>query len=58
MENGISEKDMEKNGSILLTEEDLNLFSKGQVSERIKTLWNLSFNELEEVINNNYYRKI
>ena len=49
---------LEKNSVILLTEEDLKEYNSGSVSERVKDLWNLTYLELVEIINNNSYKTI
>lgn len=49
---------MEKNGTINLTSEDLESFYKGEVSDRILQLWNLTYQELEEIVNSNNYIEI
>jgi hypothetical protein len=46
---------LEKQGKVVLTDEDLNLYNKGQVSERIKETWGLSFSDLEEVVASHSY---
>lgn len=47
-----------KNGSILLTDEDMKEYREGQVSERIRQTWGLSFDELKHLIENNNYEDI
>jgi hypothetical protein len=49
---------MEKNGTILLTEEDLAEFREGGVSQRVKETWNLSYDDLKKIIENNNYKVI
>lgn len=41
---------LEKNGSIVLTEEDKKEYNEGKVSKRIKDTWGLSFTELKAVV--------
>jgi hypothetical protein len=49
---------MEKNGNILLTEEDLDKFRQGIVSDRVRDTWNLSYEDLKKYIENNNYKVI
>lgn len=49
---------MEKNGSILLTEADLDEFRKGNVSNRVRETWDLSYEDLKQYIENNNYKVI
>lgn len=42
---------MEKSGNIVLTQEDLIAFQAGTVSDRIKGLWDLTFEGLQSKIN-------
>ena len=46
---------LEKSGIIVLTEEDLEEYNSGSVSERIKSLWNLSFDELRDIVLSNSF---
>jgi len=41
---------LEKNSSIALTEKDIEEFNAGNVSERVSSLWGLSYEELKEII--------
>jgi len=43
---------LEKTGTIRLTSEDLIQAEKGIVSQRVKDTWNLSHEQLQEVIQN------
>lgn len=46
-------------GTILLTEQDLEVYRTGALSQRIKELWpDLTFEELRQVIQNNNYKVI
>jgi len=49
---------MEKNGCILLTEEDLREYNLGSVSDRVTQLWGLSLQQLKEVIDSGSYEKL
>lgn len=49
---------MDKDGTILLTDEDLDEFRKGTVSGRVKETWNLSYEDLKTIIENNNYKVI
>lgn len=49
---------MEKSGKISLTQEDLDSFFAGQVSERVKSIWGISYEELKNFIDTNFYEKI
>lgn len=49
---------MEKNGTILLTEEDLDEFKTGTVSQRVKETWDLSYDDLKKIIENKNYKVI
>lgn len=46
---------LEKNGSITLTDRDLQCYYDGYVSERVSREWGLSLDELHEVIKANNY---
>jgi hypothetical protein len=46
---------LEKNSQITLTQEDLDLYNQGSVSDRLQQLWSLSFDELRDLIKNNQY---
>jgi hypothetical protein len=48
---------LEKNGTIVLTQEDLEAYNQGLVSDRLKQLWQLSFEELQTIVNNANYVK-
>jgi hypothetical protein len=49
---------IEKNGSILLTEEDLQEYRDGKVSARVYDLWQLSYEQLKEIVEHNNYKVI
>ena len=49
---------LEKNSTIALTEDDLKEYNLGNVSERVSSLWNLTYPELTEIISNNSYTKL
>lgn len=44
---------MEKNGSITLTPDDLACYNAGSVSDRLKALWGLSFEDLHKLFSEN-----
>lgn len=46
---------IEKNSCINLTEEDVSLYNKGLVSDRLKSLWNLDLDSLREIIESHNY---
>lgn len=46
---------MEKSGKVTMTEEELVDLQKGKVSERLEKAWDLSYNELCEVVKNKLY---
>lgn len=49
---------MEKNGTISLTEDDLNEYTSGNVSKRIQDNWGLTYEELKEIILAKSYIKL
>ena len=49
---------LEKNGTMHLTDLDLSLVKSGSVSERVKSTWDLSLEQLQEIVNKNEYVKI
>ena len=46
---------LEKSGSIVLTKEDLDDLRLGLVSERVKSSWGLTLEQLQEIVRNNDY---
>jgi hypothetical protein len=46
---------LEKQGMVVLTDEDLEQYNRGQVSDRVKQTWDLSFNDLKEVVETKQY---
>ena len=46
---------IEKSGRILLLEEDIDEFQKGQVSQRVFTNWGLTLEELSSIIQSQHY---
>jgi hypothetical protein len=46
---------LEKQGKVVLTDEDLEQYNKGQVSSRIQETWGLSLADLEEIIASRSY---
>ena len=49
---------MEKNGSIVLTKEDMDLYNAGIVSDRLRDNWNLDLNALRAIVNSNNYNTV
>lgn len=46
---------LEKQGKVVLTDEDLEEYNKGSVSDRIKRTWDLSLDDLKDVIETQQY---
>jgi hypothetical protein len=46
---------LEKNGSIKLTEEDLLLVKQGSVPDRVASTWDVTSEQLQEVVKTNDY---
>lgn len=46
---------MQKSGLVTMTEEDLEEFHNGNVSDRLAETWNLTYNELREVVESQQY---
>lgn len=46
---------LEKSGSIVLTKEDLDDLRLNLVSERVKSSWGLTLEQLQEIVRNNDY---
>lgn len=62
METSISNADsdkavqlLEKSGNVVLTKDDLILFSQGEVSPRLQETWGLTLEELKSIIHGNSY---
>lgn len=49
---------LEKSGSIVLTEGDLNDLRLGLVSDRVKSAWGLTLEQLQEIVKNKDYTVI
>lgn len=49
---------MIKSGSLLLTNEDLQEYYQGRVSQRLKDSWGLTLEDLQKYIQNNNYEVI
>jgi hypothetical protein len=49
---------LEKNGSIVLTQDDINQYNAGIVSERVKQTWGLTFEQLQEIIESKQFTKV
>lgn len=41
---------MEKDGKIVLTQDDMDQYNQGEVSSRVKETWNITFSELKAAI--------
>ena len=41
---------LEKNSSIVLTEEEIRLYNAGIVSERLKEVWGLNLSDLSKLV--------
>ncbi len=46
---------LEKSGTITLTDEDIYELQNLKVSERVRSNWNLSLEELQEIVASNSY---
>jgi len=46
---------LEKSGSIVLTQNDLDKYRREEVSDRVKQTWGLTLVQLQEVIETNNY---
>lgn len=46
---------LEKQGKVVLTDEDLEQYNKGQVSPRVKETWDFSLDDLKDVIASKQY---
>lgn len=46
---------LEKCGNILLTEEDMDMYNAGIVSDRIQNLWGFSLDDLRNAIENKQF---
>lgn len=46
---------LEKSGTIQLTQSDLDLFYKGEISDRVKQTWGFTLEQLRQVIENKDY---
>lgn len=46
---------LEKSGNVVLTKDDLILFSQGEVSPRLQETWGLTLEELKSIIHGNSY---
>ncbi|MNK09942.1 hypothetical protein D3C87_279510 [compost metagenome] len=46
---------LEKQGKVVLTDQDLQEYNKGSVSDRVKRTWDLSLDELREVVESRQY---
>lgn len=41
---------MEKNGMLMLTEKDMNLYKQGEVSDHLKEEWGLDFDSMDTMV--------
>ena len=48
---------MEKSGSVVLTEDDLKQYNDGIVSKRVQETWDLSLDELRNVVEKGQFEK-
>jgi hypothetical protein len=48
---------MEKSGTVLLTQHDLDEFHQGRVTDRVKDTWNFTLEQLKKVVENNDFTK-
>jgi hypothetical protein len=46
---------LEKQGKVVLTDEDLQEYNRGQVSSRVKETWGFSLDDLKDVIATKQY---
>lgn len=49
---------LEKQGKVVLTDMDIDEYNKGQVSDRVKQTWDLSLDDLKNVIETKQYIKV
>lgn len=49
---------LEKNGLVTLTTEELELYNKGLVSQRLRDTWNLNLEALREIVESNNYNLV
>jgi hypothetical protein len=48
---------MEKSGSVVLTDDDLKQYNAGIVSKRVQETWDLSLDELRQVVEKGQFEK-
>lgn len=46
---------LEKQGMVVLTDEDLEEYNRGKVSSRVQETWDLSFSDLKAIIASKQY---
>ena len=46
---------LEKNSSVVLTKDDLDLYNAGKVSDRLRDNWNLTYDDLRKIVESNNY---
>ena len=49
---------LEKNSAVVLTSDDLDMYNRGLVSERVQELWSLSLEQLREIVENNNFTQV
>jgi hypothetical protein len=49
---------LEKNGTMRISEEDVFLVKSGSLPDKIKHTWDLTLEEIQEVVTNNRYVKV
>lgn len=48
---------LEKNSSPVLTNDDIETYNRGEVSDRVKEIWGLTFEQLRDIIESHNYKK-
>ena len=48
---------LEKNSAPTLTQDDLEAYRRGEVSDRVKEIWGLTFEQLRDIIESFQYRE-
>lgn len=41
---------MEKNGMLTLTEQDMEMYKEGQVSQKVKEAWDIEYEEMDQLV--------
>lgn len=47
---------LEKNSAPVLTESDIEAYNRGEVSDRIKDIWGLTFEQLRDIMETHNYK--